>query len=460
MSGAHGVHEGEPEFIPKSASKTPMIIGVVAAVLLVVVGAVVLGGGSKEEPVKEASSEPKAPPVDPRIARSTGALARIREYQAEFPTDYDELAYRLDRFVEAFPGFPATKDAIALRTDIVDAWRGAVVEARRNLESQVSEHEKNLEFSKALALLETPQEVFEDADQRFSSDNPVFAWTKQKRRDLKTLARAHNTYLELQVKARKYAEDSYGDIALAILDAFPPKYESDALPVWLLKEALVTQIRQEGIASWKKVEDTKGEERERERLAKIEEDRKQRALNWAKKLELAAWENQIGRHNLYNWTVNNTGFGQTPKWRLKVTDGIGVMAGDNSDGGDSYIGIFTNYWQDYVLEFEVRLLDGTLELSPRSSATSGTLSDESASLKFSEETGVRKGKWTKVTVTVNGVNVKAEIPGNEELVLESETSRLLSTGGFVFRLTPGSRAELKNVRTKLVNSTRDGPFGG
>ena len=135
------------------------------------------------------------------------------------------------------------------------------------------------------------------------------------------------------------------------------------------------------------------------------------------------------------------------------------MIGDNSDGGECYRGFFTNHYQDYVLEFEVRLIEGSLQLSPRTMSQSGRISDESSpALEFSEDTGVRQGRWTKITVTVNGDQVEAEIDGASPIVMDSETSRLITQGGPAFRLPGNSRAEIRKVRTKLVNSTRDGPF--
>ena len=85
------------------------------------------------------------------------------------------------------------------------------------------------------------------------------------------------------------------------------------------------------------------------------------------------------------------------------------------------------------------------------------MSDQtSPALEFSEDTGVRLSSWVKITVTVNGDRVEAQIAGRSEpLVLDPELTRLPTKGGFLFRLPSNSRAEIKNIRAKVVNTTRD-----
>ena len=69
------------------------------------------------------------------------------------------------------------------------------------------------------------------------------------------------------------------------------------------------------------------------------------------------------------------------------------------------------------------------------------------------------GRWTRITLEVNGESIVATIDGRSEpIVLDPDTTRIPATGGFVFFVGDGSHVELRNVRSKLINSTRDGPF--
>ena len=439
---------------PKS-SPIPLIGGILAVLVMAVLGVVMFGGGNEPPPVVT-EEEDKEPPVDPRIEESNKMLARVKEYQKADPTDFAGITDQLDWIIRAYGGFEAASEATKIRSGVVDSWRTAVQTARTNIENEVDKHEKALEFKKALAALENPPDIFLGADEMFDSNNSVFDWIRQKRRDLKTLSEAKITFEELKVKAVKYATKRYLDIAFAILEEFPPKYEENALPIWLLKEELVREIRETGIEDFINSAAMAAALRKQREEEKILAAAKARKEQWAARLSKARWEGQLNRHNLYNWVITSDFRSPDPQWRVADREGVGVLVGENR-GGSMYIGTFNNHWLDYQMEFELRLVEGSLSFSPRTISQGPGVNDETTPpLEFSEDTGVRLNSWTKITVTVNGESVEAQIQGRSEpLVLDPELTRIPTKGGFLFRLPSDSRVEIRNIRAKVVNSTRD-----
>ena len=128
------------------------------------------------------------------------------------------------------------------------------------------------------------------------------------------------------------------------------------------------------------------------------------------------------------------------------------------------IGPFTDHWEDFVLEFEFKIEKGSLDLVPRQKAKvvrggMSNIGDKADPISLTaEEYG--KDIWVKVSVTVRGQEVflKNENNGAEKHFADGEDMRITSDGGFCFWVPSESKVQIKNVRTKLVNSTRNLPF--
>ena len=171
-----------------------------------------------------------------------------------------------------------------------------------------------------------------------------------------------------------------------------------------------------------------------------------------------AWTPLLGRFNLYNWVASSDKMLEKPLWRVLDRNGAGVMLVDNRSGRDAYTGVFSNHWEDYVLEFELNLKVGALRISPRTQANAqmGAISDgTSPPLELGDD--VPRNRWVKVTLAVTGKADRLRYgDAKTRLSLDPETTRLPSTGGFVFYAGDGTRLEIRGVRVKLVNDTREG----
>ncbi len=442
---------GDPQSDSKSSSMG-LWIGIAAAIVVVGVLVAVMSSPS-EDPTPVVDVVPEAPPVDPKISASEKALARAKDYQKAEPAEYAEQVSMYEWVDLSFPGYPAGLEARKLGSEIKDQWRAEVNSKRSSMEEKIANHRTKHEYAEALSFLEEPAPVFEYADEYFGEENSVLAWIKNERKELKLLAEAYQRLRELELKAAKYAE--YEDIAIAILQAFPEKFEEDAIPVWTLKEETMARIRSDGLKMWLEGVAASESAREAAEVAAREEEERQRRERWANLKDSVSWFPHLGKYNLYNWVASSDARRQDPQWKLALRDEGPVLKGNNSGGSDMWIGPYTNHWRDYVLEFEMKLSEGALHLSPRTVVQQGFPSDESTRMEFSEDTGIRKGRWTKVTLEVNGESVVAKIDGGAPVTLDPETNRILRGGGFLFFVADGTRVELRGIQSKLINSTRD-----
>jgi len=437
-------------------------------VAAIVAGVVIFGGGGGEKPKDTTTAiAPVAPPVDPRIETARRELDRALAFEKENPTAYVELILYFDSIAEQFKGLPAGQEAETKRQAALDAWRTAVQGARQKLETDVAAHIEGYRYAEALALLAAPDAVLADSDDQFGGDNRLDDWIDRQKKDLTLLSTAKARLEDLERKAAKYPE--HVEIAMAILEeGFPEAYESEAEAVWLKRDETIAAIRKNGLKGW--LERERGAEvarAEATRLATEEEERR-RKERWDSLLGSLEWMPHIGRHNLYNWVATSDTLrvfqGQEPTWKLKVIDGEPTLVAENATGTDGFIGPFTNHWKDYVLEFEMRLLAGKLSVSPRTTLAEGEfirgIADQTSPMfSFSEENGVGINKWVRVEILVNGDHIQAKIDGREKpLLLEKETARIPEAGGFLFSVADGARVEVRKVRTKLVNSSRDSLF--
>lgn len=441
--------------------------GIVLAVA-VVAGALIFSGGGKE-PAKDpgTAAVPVAPPVDPRIETARRELDRAIAFEQANPTSFVDIILYFDSIAEQYKGLPAAQEAETKRQAAIDAWRSAVEGARRELESQVAAHVEGYRYVEALALLDVPNPVLQDSDDQFGGDDPLERWISRKKKEIGVLATAKARLEDLERKAARYPE--HLEIALAILEeGFPEAYQSEAEAVWLKRDETLASIRKDGLKGW--LERERGAEIARAEASRVaaEEEERRRKERWETLLGSLEWVPHIGRHNLYNWVATSDTMrqmaDQDPIWKLQVREGEGVLVAENSSGTESYLGPFTNHWKDYVLEFEVRLIAGKLSVSPRTKLADGDfirqIADQTSPMfSLSEENGVGLGKWVRVEIIVYGDSLQAKIEGREKpLILEKETTRVPESGGFLFSVADGGRVEIRRVRTKLVNSSRDSIF--
>jgi hypothetical protein len=455
-----GGSEIELELEESASSRKPLIIAVSAIAVLGLLALVMLGGGDKPaEEVPATAAETPEPVVDPRIEESEQVLARLQEFQKNNPTEYSEIQLRYEVFARQYAGLPAAVQAQSLKGDIEKVWKRELDALRVSLEDELAKLERAREYGAALKLVSEPPAILEGADEVFSSESPMLAWLRTQEKRLKKLSLAYDRYAELERKAANYARDNYPEIAVEILEAFNEKYEQDAYEVWELKEKTVAKIRAEGIQSILDRQARTEEEAAAEVAAQKEKEREARERRWRERLSMVDWYPHIGRHNLYNWVVSSDRFTPEPRWRVLDRDGQGVLKGRN-ESGNNFLGIFTNHWQDYVLEFEMRLIEGSVILSPRTKTRGGGIAEEtSPGLTFDEDAGVSLGDWTRISVIVNGQTAEATIDGSSrKLTVDTELVTLPESGGFLIRLGEGTEVELRNLRTKLVNSTRDNAY--
>lgn len=343
-----------------------------------------------------------------------------------------------------------------MRSQLLRTWNDEVVTAWNALQGDVLTAFSEARFEQAQRMLEELPPVFLGAADVLESafENEI----DRLRKDAKAQLRFKKRLDELSTKAGVYARKGYEDIAIAVIEALPEKAEEDAPDVWRLKEELIQKIQRDGLALL--IEQESAMEAEIAEARRLEEERKQaeRIRRWQELRDSVAWKPLLGRFNLYNWVASSDKMQEKPLWRVLDRNGAGVMLIDNRSGRDSYTGVYSNHWEDYVLEFELNLKVGALRISPRTQANAqmGAITDgTSPPIELGDD--FPKNRWNKVVMEVNGNTVELRYgDAGTSIRLDSETTRLPSTGGFVFYAGDGTRLEIRGVKVKLVNDTREG----
>ena len=449
--------DGEAE---EKKSPLPWILGGAAVVLVGVIGMVMMSGEDLPKPapvVKTASQEPtQKQQSEIREDRARKALDRVEKANAENPTQRFECSARLQMVALDYSNTQAGAEAGELRSQLLRTWNDEVAAAWSTLQGDVLTAFSEARFEQAERMLAELPPVFLGAADVLEGafENEI----DRLRKDAKAQMRFSLRLEELSTKAGLYALKGYEDIAIAVIEALPDKAEEDAPDVWRLKEELIQKIQREGLALL--IEQESALEAEIAEARRLEEERKQaeRIRRWQEMRDSVAWTPLLGRFNLYNWVASSDKMLEKPLWRVLDRNGAGVMLVDNRSGRDAYTGVFSNHWEDYVLEFELNLKVGALRISPRTQANAqmGAISDgTSPPLELGDD--VPKNRWLKVTMEVNGKSVELRYgDAKTRLSLDPETTRLPSTGGFVFYAGDGTRLEIRGVRVKLVNDTREG----
>ena len=455
--------ENDSDEFDEAEKKSPLmwILGGAAVVLVGGLGVVMFSG---EDPAPEpapsvntAANKPSPKQQEEiREERARKALDRVEKANSANPTERYECAARLQMVAIDYSNTQAGAEAGELRSQLLRTWNDEVVAAWNTLRGDVLTAFSEARFEQAERMLEELPPVFLGAADVLESafENEI----DRLRKDAKAQARFKKRLDELSTKAGVYARKGYEDIAIAVIEALPEKVEEDAPDVWRLKEELIQKIQRDGLALL--IEQESALEAEIAEARRLEEERKQaeRIRRWQEMRDSVAWKPLLGRFNLYNWVASSDQRLEKPLWRVLDRNGAGVMLVDNRSGRDAYTGVYSNHWEDYVLEFELNLKVGALRISPRTQANAqvGAITDgTSPPLELGDD--FPKNRWLKVTMEVNGNSVDLRYgDAGTRISMDPDTTRLPSTGGFVFYAGDGTRLEIRGVRVKLVNDTREG----
>ncbi|MEC9476427.1 MAG: hypothetical protein VX764_05240 [Planctomycetota bacterium] len=454
--------DGTPGDMPPPKSRMPIYIFGGLGVVLVVGLALIFFKDPPQPPAVEPEVV-KRPQVDHKKLREDSArmaLDRVEKTNSEDPTDWVGAANRLGSVINEYADTEVSKEAGSLREQLLNRWRSSADQAWSSLKGDVRGAFADGEFATAARLLEKLPKVFEGSEAVLTGafENELDNLRKDAREQLRYKKRLD----ELSTRAGKYARMGYEDIAIAIIEALPEKVEDEAPDVWRIKNELVKTIQREGLEMLLNREEAAEQELVEARRLEAERKKAERERRWIELRDSVPWTPLLARSNLYNWVATSDrqmlNRGQSPEWRILEREGVGVMVGDNRSGRDMYTGVFSNHWEDFVCEFEVSLKSGALRISPRSlsNTQTGVISEQtSPMLDLGDD--FPKNRWVKVTMEVHGDSVTLRHgPGGTEMTLDPETTRLPSTGGFVFWIADGTRVEIRDVRVKLVSDTRDG----
>lgn len=453
----------------RKPSKAPMYIGI-TAVVVVVIGLVAYVMTRPDEPQTDDASVAKQEKVDQKKAAeerqralAEEALEKAKEFRRKNPTAYGEIAGAFLDIPVRHPT-PNVSDIAAEALKIAKEVERQHYEAARAAWSQIRGAAEELlaqgKFAEAEAKIQDlpdvvylPFEMEIDGDQFAGRtlENEISAF----RRRVAEEVQAYVVLEELEQKAKRWAGEGMADVAEFVLAEFDQDYEAKAPNVWRLKEEAEAKIRQEGIAGFLAAERAAQQQAEEERRAREEAERLAREQRWREKRDQVPWTNQLGRYNLYNWVINSDMYRfDASRWKIREQEGVGVLYGNNTDGNTMYIGPHTDRWQDYLLEFDVRLLSGSFEISPRTRAQVTRMgigvADESDPIVLGN--GFPTGKWVTISIEVHGEEVKwTRSDTGETIEYTSEEKRLASQGGFLFKLPGDSEVELRKVRARIVS---------
>ena len=443
-----------------SRGRLPLIIGAVAVVAVLIL-VVIFNPFSEPELQVEPEPVVQEPQIDPqeqREEKARKAFARIEEENRKEPGDRYGAAHRYQWFASEYANTTVGQEASNLRAELLVNWRSAVDQQWLTLKGDIRGAFQSGEFQTAVQMLENLPPIFEGAEVVLESSFETEL--DNLRNDAQEQFRYKRRLDELSAKAGKYARKGYDDIAIATIEALDERVEEEAPDVWKLKQDLVKRIQREGLAMLIEQEGVVEAELAEARRLEEEQKKAEREQRWRDLRESVAWSNQLASTNLYNWVVTSdrqlVGSGQAGNWRVLERDGSAVLVGSNQTGGEMHIGLFSNHWEDYVCQFEVNIREGALRISPRTNSRGGAIGDQtSPQIELADE--FPKSRWVKCTMEVHGDQASLKYGDDQtEIVLDPETTRLPSAGGFVFSIDDGTRLEMRDVRVKVISDTRDG----
>ncbi|MEM7166351.1 MAG: hypothetical protein AAF581_12865 [Planctomycetota bacterium] len=445
-------------------SKTPFYIGIGAVIVIGLgLGIAVLMTDEREVPQgPPVAQEPELSPEEIGRKRAKKSWDRLKKYLADNPGDLDDHKMRLSVFVQGNSKYASdlTDKAQAQLDDIEAEQKRQVNDWFDGLQADVRRYVEAGDFDTAESLFDELPDVFDK--HRTNAQTEVYVSLRNQARVDKT---AGSSLEDLAAKANRYLKDDRPKIAIAIIDQFNTKYEDDAPDVWTHFQKKRKSI-QNGVLVATQGRETRNE---KERIAWLaEERRKEKAARLRKWTELKASikpANQLGKYNLYNWILSTdmawpVVSGQVEAvWRLLVQNNEAVLSIDNTTGGSRYTGFFTNHWKDYVVEFEMRLTKGTLQLSPRTKSSGGR--GGAQSIEPSEwidlESNEYGADWVKITLEVfqEEVTLTRGDTKEKKTFKGGDGFRLRETGGIVFQAPNDSAWDIRRVKTRLVTHSRE-----
>jgi len=278
-------------------------------------------------------------------------------------------------------------------------------------------------------------------------------------------SQAWSLWTKLDKKADEYlGPKDAAEIAIAILecqDNYPKDCETLFPFIWEKRTARVQTLKNSAATARAEIQKREVERRKQEELARLERLDRERQARWAVALEKTAWMPLISREggDLENWAICTVHFDlDNPKfyWTIQNLGGTPTVIGDNSEGGGVIrLGINGNKWMDWVLEFDVLVEKGSVDLLTRATLAGSGFGDPQVNnhakeLKFAAE---NDGTWKHVRIEASGNKVK-RIEGEKEIESVTTEGRAGEYGGFVFIVDPQSSVKLKEMKVKLIFSDK------
>lgn len=270
-------------------------------------------------------------------------------------------------------------------------------------------------------------------------------------------------------KVHEWIKREEPEVALAILDENikASEYRGEFEIIWKEREELYAEIQQSAgqkIASIIELERKQVEEALALLRRQREEERRER---WKFALEAVPWWPVISvSRDLENWLhgpmINQDKIGQPgvkhEVWEIEIVDGLPVLKADTADlQQEATIAQNGNRWQDWALEFEIRVTRGKARLEARARMGAGGWVLGKAERDIEFEAG-KHSDWTRVRLYVHGEQVRRfEFQDGEPVEVESIPHvEEQQTGGFRFVLDPDSACQIRDARVKLVSEIRRG----
>lgn len=445
-------------------SNTPVFIGIGVVVVVGLVLAVSVMMTEERELPKgpEISQEPELSAEERGLIRAEKTWGKLSKYLAANPGDLDDQQMRLSAFIQGNAKYGKTfTDKAQARLDEIEAEQRSQVNLWfEQLQADVKRFADAGEFAAAESLFDEIPDFFERHKTNAQAEAYV-ALRKQARMD----KIAGSSLDDLGAKANRYLKEGKGDIALAILEEFPTKYEDDAPDVWSAYDRVRKRLEAGELLAVQAGERRSAEESARLRKEKRLAEMRVRKQRWADAKANIKPANQLGQYDTYNWILSTdeawpVASGQVPpSWKHRAQDGVGILSIDNQSGSSLHNGFFTNHWKDYTLEFDLRLHKGKIQLSPRSTTSSGRAMlrpVETSDWIDIEDSDVTTGEWVSVSMEVFQDEVTIKYGSTTKTFKKGEGGfDMFDTGGVVFQAPNGSNWDIRNVRTRLVTHSRE-----
>lgn len=460
----------EASFEIRKSSKAPLyiVLSVVGVLIVAGLGYIVFKEDPKDTPTEDLAKtdEPKGKTEAEILQeRAESAFKDAKKFQRKNPEAYNEIAFTFRQFAERYPGQADAAKALEIAQEAEKThWakaKGAWGQIRGEAEGLL----EKADFAAARDRIQDLPDVISSLPFELEADGEQFAGREMEneiaafRRSVAEEVDAYEVFEELERKAKQWAGQGFADIAEMVLNEFDEDYEDKAANVWRLKEESAQKIRKEGIAGFLAAERAAGEAAKKAEEERLKQESLARERRWQEKRDQVPWTNQLGKYNLYNWVIDSDAFrGSESRWKFRTEEGFGILVGNNpAGGGTMFIGPHTDRWQDFLVEFDVKVLSGSLEVSPRTrgARTRGgpALADESDPIVIGDD--FPKSTWITITIEVHGDMVKwTRSDTQAEVTYTSDDKRLASQGGILFKLLEDSSVLIRKARARIVSAAK------